>query len=162
MLQELCLGNSHYFEVALLLRNLLFVNSLLQSSESWYPITQKDMNELVLTDKILIKKIFGSCSSVPSELLFLESGALPIDLIIQSRRIMFLHHILTRDNNALIKKFFLAQERNPTRGDWSILVKKDLEEFGMNMTNEEIAACPKTSFKIKVKEACAKIAFQNS
>ena len=73
---------------------------------------------------------------------------------------MFLHHILTRDNNALIKKFFLAQERNPTRGDWAIIVKKDLEEFGMNMTNEEIAACPKTSFKIKVKEACAKIAFQ--
>ena len=58
------------------------------------------------------------------------------------------------------KSWEQAQERNPTRGDWSVLVKKDLKEFGMELTNEEIAAFPKTSFKIKVKEACARVALQ--
>ena len=45
IVQELCLGNTHYFEVAIMLRNCLFVNSLFSCGEAWYSVKQKDVDE---------------------------------------------------------------------------------------------------------------------
>ena len=50
MLKEVSLGK-HYFEIAMLLRNLMFVNAVLFNSEVWYPVKDSDFEELETIDK---------------------------------------------------------------------------------------------------------------
>ena len=47
---------------------------------------------------------------------------------------MFLHHILTRDEDALISRVFWAQVQKPAKGDWCEVVKEDLDSLGLNLT----------------------------
>ena len=116
MLKELCLGK-HYFKIAMTLRNLYFLNSVLCNSEVWYPLKKSDLQGIVAADKLLLRRITNSSSSVPSCLLFLELGAIPAAHIIKCRRILFLHYILTREKTEMIFNFFKAMERQPTSGD---------------------------------------------
>ena len=54
ILQEVNFG-SHYFEMAALLRNSLFVSKILFNSEVWYDVNGKQLNMLEKKDKILLR-----------------------------------------------------------------------------------------------------------
>ena len=45
------------------------------------------------------------------------------------RRIQYLHHLVTRQENEILYQFFITQWTNPTRGDWTEKMKEDLEEI---------------------------------
>ena len=45
----------------------MFINGILCNSEVWYPISQKDIDELEIIDKMLLKRIFNAPVSTPSE-----------------------------------------------------------------------------------------------
>ena len=70
-------------------------------------------------------------SKTPKEMLYLETGAVPIRWIISQRRINYLRHILSRNKNELIRKVFEAQKEKPTSGDFVNNVKCDLEKFSL-------------------------------
>ena len=55
-------------------------------------------------DNYLVRKIIDSYSKVPKELLFLETGAIPLEYILASRRLNYLHTIVTRDDEELTKR----------------------------------------------------------
>ena len=65
----------------------------------------------------------------PRALLYLELGCLPVRYIVKSKRVMFLHYILSQKEESLIKKFFNAQLENSTKTDWTFQVQKDLKEL---------------------------------
>ena len=138
MLAELSLG-FYYFQIAMILRNALFVSSCLVNVEVWYPLKDREICELEKTDRNMLKRIIGVSCGTNSELLYLELGAVTLGHLIRARRIMFLHYILTRGNNHLLSKFFKAQCREPLPGDWCEQVKIDLEKFSIKDTFEEIA-----------------------
>ena len=50
-------------------------------------------------------------------------------------RLNFLHYILNESESSLLRQF-----RSSVRGDLILKVRKDLEEFGMDLTFEEITA----------------------
>ena len=79
-------------------------------------------------------------------------GILPIGIIIKARRIIYLHYLLTLDKTEMLFKFFLIQWNNPTRGDWTELVKADLDDFKIEKNLEDIKLKSKLSFKEHVKE----------
>ena len=54
ILQEISFGK-HYFEIASILRESLFLNGILWNIETWYDMKEKDIIELEKIDKILIK-----------------------------------------------------------------------------------------------------------
>ena len=74
-------------------------------------------------DKIRLQNMLNGHSKTPTEAYYLELGILPIKYIIKSRRIMFLHYILSRDENDLLAKFFEAQNLRPGKNDWCYTVK---------------------------------------
>ena len=74
---------------------------------------------------------------------------------------MYLHYILTRKKDDLLLKFFNAQNREPCKNDWVNIVKKDLEEFELDFSFEEIKKFSKKCWLKKVKESCKNIAFEN-
>ena len=117
LLRTLSLGN-HYVEIGILLRNLSLINSILVNSEVWYPIDENQLRSLEQIDEELLLKILEVSSSTPRKILYLELGIIPIKNIVKCRRIMYLHHILTVGKEKLLYRFFQAQNRSPSKGDW--------------------------------------------
>ena len=75
MIENLSLGK-HYFKIAILLRDTLFLSAILTNSEVWYKLTETEIEELEMLDRTLLKRIFSVPNSRPSAALYLESGCL--------------------------------------------------------------------------------------
>ena len=102
ILQDIPLG-SYRTEIGLELRQALFLNSVLYNCETWHGLKTTDIADIKLIDNQLLRYICQAHEKTPLEFLFLETAAIPIDYIIASRRMSFLHEILSRSNNELLK-----------------------------------------------------------
>ena len=66
---------------------------------------------------------------------------------------MYLHHILTRSDDALIKRVFLAQLHDTGKGDWCSVVREDLNTLGLeHLTFEEISEKSKESMRTLIND----------
>ena len=159
IIKEISLGQ-HYFHISMIFRNLKFINSVLTNAEVWHPIQENSIKNLEKADKILLRKILSTPSTTSIELLYLETGSIPLMDILKCRRINYLHYILNSDSSEMLYKVFISQIRNPTKGDWPQIVKKDLADFNITFSFEEIKKIKKDKFKRIVKEACKKYSYK--
>ena len=150
ILETVSLG-SHYFRIAFLLRESLFLSSVLTNSECWIGLTKTELEDLSKLDRQLLKAICSLPNSTPIPGLYLETGCLRITTIIKARRINFLHYLVNSDKSSMIYKFFMAQWMNPVKNDWTIQVKQDLKDFQLTSDLIEISSISKYSFKSAVK-----------
>ena len=134
---------SHYFEKAIILRDSMLINGIITN--------EQEINEFEAIDKLFLKKIFSTPSSIPNDALYLELGILPIGVIVKARRINYLHSLLSIDTNSMVCSFFITQLYNPTRGDWTEQVKKDLVDFDLPIDFDFIQSKSKEAFKKVVK-----------
>ena len=130
ILENICFG-PYQFEVALILRNSLFLNSFLFNSEAWYNVSSSDIDELEKVDEVLLRRILECPGSTPKEMLYLELACLPIRFILMSRRILFLQTILQECEQSLMHRFFQAQLKNPTKGDWCHSAQKSIDDLNL-------------------------------
>ena len=145
----------------MVLRSTLLINSSLTNSEAWYGLTQSDIDSLEWNDLNLLRRIFEVPVSCPKEMLYLETGCLPVSYMIVIRRLMYLHYILHEDESSLIYKFFQSQLRTPLKGDWVLEVQKNLSEYKISTTFEEIKKMSEEKFKKQVKKAVRSKAFED-
>ena len=124
ILEDLCFG-PFYFEVAFILRDSLFLSSILTNCEAWYRMTNQGVDILEKCDENFLRTIFETPCTTPKCMLYLESGCKPIRFTIMARRLMFLYYILNEDEESLIGRFFKVQERSPIKGDWICTVTED-------------------------------------
>ena len=158
MLDDLCLGQYH-FEAGVLLRNSLVLSSLLSNSESWYNLTKMDICKLESVDEEMLRKLLFAHSKTPIELLYLETGTIPIRFILMSRRLNFLYYILHEEESSLIYQFLETQSKNPSKSDWVKTVNDDLKYLEIQLNFEDIKKTSKTTFKQLVKEKVKTKAF---
>ena len=154
LLESISFGQ-HYIEIALLLRESMFINGILNNVEVWYGLSKAEIDEFEDLDWFLLRKILQTAVSTPKEAIYLELGIIPIGVLIQSRRINFLYYLLTR-NQSEIYQFFITLWHNPTRGDWTETVKQDLKAFDIQVDFEVIKSKSKLSFKNMVKKKALK------
>ena len=106
-------------------------------------------------DRSLLQKILKVLISTPKESFYLELGILPIGTVVKSRRILYLHDLVNLNHTEMLYKFFVTQWNNPTRGDWTELVKEDLKDFGID---EDLVMLQKmfhqNNFKSKSQKIC--------
>ena len=81
ILNEVSLGQYH-FTIGKLLRETIFLSSMLVSSETWINVTT-DIEELESCDRILARQIMGTAKSTPIPAIYLELSWIPIRFIIQ-------------------------------------------------------------------------------
>ena len=161
ILDGLCLG-PHYFTTALLMRQCMLLSILLFNSETWLRLTKKDLNKIEAVDRMFLRRIFHVPNSVPTSFLYLETGCIPLHYVMKMKRVMFLHHILTREDNALIKRVFWAQVQQPVKGDWCLIVREDLESIGLaDLSFEKIQKMEKEALRTLLKNQVRETAFNN-
>ena len=160
-LLEIVSFGKHYIEIALLLRESMFINGILFNAEVWYGLTKAEVEEFEKLDRLLLRRILQAPVSTPKESYYLELGILPISAVIKQRRIQYLHHLATRNKNEMLSQFFMTQWRNPTRGDWTQTVKENMEEFGIPADFEYLVSKSKDSFKKIVKSKAREFAFED-
>ena len=97
ILNEVPLGK-YKLEIGLKLRQAMLINGILYNSEAWHSLSEQDILSLQRVDEMLLRYLLNSHSKVPTEFLYLESGALPIKFIIASRRMNYCQTILKRDD----------------------------------------------------------------
>ena len=144
-------------DVAMKLREVMLLNGILYNSEAWHGVTKGHIKSLEAIDEALIRGILNAHRKTPLEFLYLEVGATPIRWIVAQRRINFLHHIMCKENNELVKKVFKAQKEYPTSGDFVKLVEQDMED--LNITYTQIQNIAKVTLKASLKKDSTNVAF---
>ena len=84
-------------EAGLNLRQAMFLNGILFNSEAWHSITINDVLLLEKVDEALLRGLLTAHSKIPLEALFLETKSVPIRFTLSSRRLMYLHSILQKE-----------------------------------------------------------------
>ena len=80
---------SHYFKIALLLRESMLLNGILTKCESWYGLKETEISELESVDLDFFRSLFKVPFTVPTAGLFLETGSYRIGTIIKARRLKY-------------------------------------------------------------------------
>ena len=160
MLNMTSLGH-YYFEIALILRESILVSKLLFNSEVWYNLSNKQIEKLEQIDEIYQRKILNSPKTTPKVGIYMECGVMPLNYLIKMRRLLYYWHILHRDKDELIFKFYKVQYYSPSEGDWVHQVRKDMEDIRLGLSEEEITAMSKHRFKLILKQKISKLAISN-
>ena len=72
---------------------------------------------------------------------------------------MYLHTILQKDENEMVRKVYEAQKVQPNSGNFIQLVKEDCAKIGLDMSDKEIGKTQKQKFKNIVKSKVITAAF---
>ena len=70
-------------------RNSLLLSTMLTNVESWFGLTDKEVETLEKLDEQLMRRIMSAHSKTSIPALYLELGCVPIRFIIMQRRIGF-------------------------------------------------------------------------
>ena len=159
MLEKVSLGHE-YFKIALLLRESLFLNSILTNADIWYGLDKTDIKRLEDLDLSLLRKFLNVPYTVPAEAVYLELGCLNIETILKARRLVYLHYLLKQEESSMVYKVFITQWKYPaTKNEWTEQVKIDLNDFGFSDDLSEIRTISANSFKNCVKKKAKEYAF---
>ena len=146
LISSIALGN-YYFDIGMIFRDSMYLNSMLVNSETWYYINQKNMETLLSADAKFFQILFKSHSKTSRDSYFIETGKLKINHIIAKRRLMFLFNILKRDQSELLFKVYHIQTLRPCRNDWIHSIKYDKENYQIQLSDREISEMSKSQFK---------------
>ena len=82
LLDTVCHGHN-YIETALLLRESMFLNSVLNNTEVWYNLKKSEVAAFEALDLTLLRRIMKAPTSTPKEAFYLELGLLPIGVLLK-------------------------------------------------------------------------------
>ena len=160
ILSGVSLGMFH-MDIALTLRESIFLNGILTNSETWYNMSEVHINLLEDKDNELMRKIFNAHSKTALELFWLETGKISIRYYVSKRRLMFLWNILKQNNEQLIRKTYNAQKLKTTKGDWYEMIQTEKVKYSIIETDEEISQMSRYRFKRIVDKKINYYAFEN-
>ena len=141
-----------YVEIGLILRDSNLLSKLLLSCESWHRLFKYQIVKLEEIDFSFFHQLFNSHSKTPKEVYLIESGKIPIRILISMRRIMFWWHILNVKKTDMLYKVYNAQTLSPVEGDWVNLLAADKKSFKLSLSDEEVKTISKSRMKTYVKK----------
>ena len=141
-----------YFEVGLNLRGSNLLNGILTNSEKWYVLRTCKVEQLEMVDELFLRRFLEAGKCTPKEMLYLETGTIPLRFLIIIRRLMYFHYLLNGDEDSLVNKVLKIQMMKPSKDDWINQVNDDLNSLDITLTPEEIENLSKDQFRKIVQE----------
>ena len=151
ILNEVSFGQ-FYFEMAFLFRQSMLINSMLCNVEVLYGLNKGHIEALESVDRNLLRRIFQSPVSTPTESFYIETNFISLRYVIIGRRLMYYHTLLQKSNEELVKNVFLTQQKFTTKNDWAVTLQNDLARCNFNLSESEIKMMKKQKFKKLVSE----------
>ena len=71
-----------------MLRNSILIGGMLTNAEIWYHMQTSETDDLERVDRQFFFKILGTPRSVTPVALYLETGTMPLSMVIKVRRLM--------------------------------------------------------------------------
>ena len=134
-------------EIGLKLREAKLLNGMIFSTEAWSSISNAEMTRLEQVDMSLLRSLVEGHSKCSRAFILMEFGVLEIRHRITIRRLMFHHHLVTRDSKELIFKVYQKQKVDSLKGDWYRTLQKDFEFISEEIDDEKIRITPKNEYK---------------
>ena len=100
------LGEVDMVEIGLLMRKAILVSSLLWSAEARSDIKERDLKRLEQVDSSYLKSLVKGHSKMPKKFHHLETGTLMLRHILPINRLLYHHHMLTREKEETIQKIY--------------------------------------------------------
>ena len=144
----------------MVLRESLFLSSILLNSEAWVNYNKKDVRILEQCDEILLSNILDCDSNTSNAIKYLDLGVLPIRYEIMKRKLAFLQYILLQDKGSMIYQVLKATIEDASKNDFVQTCKKYMSELDINISFEQIASMSKPAFKKLLKEKAKLAAFK--
>ena len=130
----LSLGSFH-FEIAMVLREAKFTNSILTNAEVWHNMQSKHTDSLEKYDLTLLRNIQNAHAKTATEAFYLELGIYPLKYHLAIRRITYLWTILHSDSSELRRNIYDMQQYKAIKGDWGKLVDEEKTKYDINILN---------------------------
>ena len=137
----------YFFEVAMVLRSSLLLNSILLNSEAWGYLTHKNIRSLEQIDEDLLSRILECDRNTSNTFKYLELGIYPIRFEIMKRSIVFLQYILKQEESSMIFQVLKATIENPTKNDFGKTCSGYLKILDIQLSFKEMKEMSEWSFK---------------
>ena len=139
----------YYFEVAKTMIESMLLGSNLSNIEVKYSLTQSEIDKLEKCHEMALRKMLNLPCKTPKIMLYFLTGSIPSRFQIQRRRLVYLHYILNENSESLLRTFFEHQLKTRKTKDWATRILKDLNEFKIDLSMDEIRQIPKKIWKDK-------------
>ena len=143
----------HSMETTLLLYRSLFIATVLCNSQSWSALKKAELNKLKVCQMRILKRILNAPKSSPNAIVLGELGVLPIEYEIYSRKLMFLHHIVTLENDDPVKMVYHEQLKYDAESNWANEIHRIRREINLEEDDQFISDISKYEWKTKVHKA---------
>ena len=157
ILSEVDMGVNQ-LEAGLLLREAILISGMLFSAEAWSGLTEKQLTRMEVVDSALLVRLADGHSKCPSEFNHMETGTWKLRHHLSYLRLLYHHHILTREKEETISKIYYKQKQSCSKGDWFQLLQGDFDFIRVEMNEDQIIQTPKCEYKKKIKALVDKAA----
>ena len=134
----------------LLTHNMIFVPTLLYGAQTWTNLTVKEQKTIKTVQLQFLKRILRVPSSACNSVVFLETGMLPVIYEIDILKLMFLHHILTMEEDDPVKRIYKEQLKIPEEKNWANELVVMRRKYELVESDTEIEGLSKEEWKGKV------------
>ena len=153
-----CIVGNEAIRTRIKLYQTIVVPSIFHNIETWSNISKKEINELESVQGRMLRSICEQSSTTPYWGILAETGIWPIEKIIEYKKIMLCHGIMTSCKNRLLREIVEEQMTRPWKGCWMIQTQEICNTYGLNvvelkkMSKNQL----KTDIKRKIKSAIEK------
>ena len=135
----------------LILYQSIFVSTILFNCEAWCNITADDMQRLKTVQLRYLKRVLKATKATSNVAVFMELGIMPIENVIHTRKLCFLHHILTLEPDDPVKQIYEQQKYYHFEKNWASEVRELLVKYGIDIDENEISRLSRSRWKEIIK-----------
>ena len=130
-----------YFRILILLREAMFINSILTNADIWFGVKDSEVLELEDLDRSLLRRAFQCPITTPKEACHLELGLLPIGCILKARRANYFQNDWTEQAAEDLKDLEIEENfsyfKSLSKMKFKTIVKLKTKEHALDRLNEE-------------------------
>ena len=134
----------------------VFIPTLLYGCQVWTRMTKNEETKLQTIQLQFLKRILHVPRSTCNCFVFLELGVLPVLAEIHTRKLNFLHHILSLGPEDPVLQTYKQQLLYEAEKNWANECQDLMESYGLERCENKIKETSKEGWKKQVKEAVRK------
>ena len=146
-------------EVGLKLREAKIVNGMIYSTEAWSSISDKELTRMEQVDMACLRSLVKGHSKCSVAFITHEFGLLQLRHRIMIRRMMYHHHILSRNDEELIKKVYIKQKEDSIKGDWIRTLQSDFKFIGEEINAQNIVRMSQDEYRSFIQKKIEQASF---